>query len=753
VAVPADVSARLARGDAAAREMLRAALQRWLDPEGAYAVRASRDLEDGEAHVFAGRPTTLLDVPSGEVMSAIEAVADRHGRRPLHQPENAGPSASPRIGIIVQRMVPAQATGVAFSRNPLTGLAEVVIEALPGAGEALAEGGASPDRWVRRWGEFTTAPEHPRVAPATILEVAEGVTDLAAAMGRPLDVTWAFDGRDLWWLKCQVMTGMEGLRLYSNRIAREVLPGVIKPLVWTVNVPIVNAAWIDLLEELVGPMEMAPEDLARSFGSRAYFDMTTLGDVFERLGMPHDSLELLLGLPRGPEAPTFKPGAGFGRHLHRVPGALRAGLRRGRWARREVRELRAAFDQLGRQPLEGLTDAALLERVERLAALTRRAAYANIVVPLQMLMYGKALEYQVRRAGLDPAAIDPARERSDRAQWDPAPELDRLAARVAALPADARERLGRDATGALREDPRLTVFAEHLQGFLRRFGHLSDSGNDFSVPPWREDPDRVVRMILGRRDGTTAPGGSSSLALGEVERRMSRPWRPLLRLLWRRSGAFRVYREAVSSTYTSGYGLFRGTFLAIGERLVARGLLEMPEDIFYLELGEVRAWLSGEGPAEPVARNLVVGRRAAVEAAADLIVPDLVYGDAFLPRTRDEVVRSTLTGHPTSRGGARGPARIVSSAADFDRVQAGDILVIPYSDVGWTPLFSMAAGIVAEAGGMHSHSSIVAREYGIPCVVSVSDATIAIPDGATLIVDGVSGLVLVEDVPEPANAA
>jgi pyruvate,water dikinase len=86
-------------------------------------------------------------------------------------------------------------------------------------------------------------------------------------------------------------------------------------------------------------------------------------------------------------------------------------------------------------------------------------------------------------------------------------------------------------------------------------------------------------------------------------------------------------------------------------------------------------------------------------------------------------------------------------------VQAGDILVIPYSDVGWTPLFSMAAGIVAEAGGMHSHSSIVAREYGIPCVVSVSDATIAIPDGATLIVDGVSGLVLVEDVPEPANAA
>jgi pyruvate,water dikinase len=134
-----------------------------------------------------------------------------------------------------------------------------------------------------------------------------------------------------------------------------------------------------------------------------------------------------------------------------------------------------------------------------------------------------------------------------------------------------------------------------------------------------------------------------------------------------------------------------------------------------------------------------------VEAAADLIVPDIVYGDAFVPRRREEIVRSTLTGLPTSRGSARGRARIVRGTADFGRVQHGDILVIPFSDVSWTPLFTRAAGIVAEAGGMLSHSSIVAREYGIPCVVSVADATLAIPEGATLIVDGASGTVLVED--------
>ena len=392
-------------------------------------------------------------------------------------------------------------------------------------------------------------------------------------------------------------------------------------------------------------------------------------------------------------------------------------------------------------------DAALLDRVDTLAAITRRAAYANIVVPLQMLMYAKALEARVRRAGLDPAAIDPARERADRIAWDPAPALDRLAEQAAALPEDARAALAADPVAALLDDPRLAGWAAALDGFLGHFGHLSDSGNDFSVPPWREDPAHVVSMALARQDATAPGAVGEGLTLAGVEARTLAPWRPLLRLLWRRAGAFRVYREAVSSTYTRGYGLFRGTFLAIGARLVGRDVLLTPEDVFYLELAEVRAWLTGTAPEPDAARALVGERRAAIEAAADLIVPELVYGDAFVPRRHDEVVRSTLSGHPTSRGSARGPARIVKGSADFSRVQPGDILVIPFSDVGWTPLFTRAAGIVAEAGGMLSHSSIVAREYGIPCVVSVTDATVAIPDGATLIVDGVSGLVLVEDVP------
>ncbi len=741
VAIPAAVAAGVAADEAVARETLTAALDRWLDPAQRYAVRASADIGDGETRSFAGQFPTRLDVAAGDVVATVREIATG-GERVDSYLEHSGISSLPSIGVVVQAMVDASAAGVAFSRNPLTGLAEVVVEAVPGGGQALADDGVTPERWVRRWGEFTTKPHEGQVPAAIVRQVAEGVAILERDSGRPVDVEWAHDGHQLWWLQSRPITGIEGLRVYSNRIAREVLPGVIKPLVWTVNVPVVNAAWIDLLEELVGPLDVEPHDLARSFGHRAYFDMTTLGDIFEAVGMPRDSLELLLGLPKGPEAPSFKPGPGVARHLHRMPRFVRSSLQRGRWARAEVHALRRAYEAIADVVPGDLDDMALLARVDELMTLTQRAAYANIVVPLQMLLYARALEREVAAAGLDPASIDPVAGRADRESWDPQPALDELYAMLEALPAPARAALEEAPQAALEERQDLAGFEAAIDAFLSRFGHLSDSGNDFSVAPWREDRAAVVRMVVSRAD--VASKRDSALTLDVLEAHAARLRRPYVRLLWRRAGAFRVYREAISSTYTWGYGLFRQTFLEFGARLVRRGLLEAPDDVFFLELEGLRAWVSDGAPTAGSARALVNERRSSVEAAREMIVPDIVYGDAFVPRTADEIVRDTLIGNPTSRGSVRGPARIVQGTADFERVSHGDVIVIPYSDVAWTPLFARAAGVVAEAGGVLSHSSIVAREYGIPCVVSVEHACSVIPDGAMVVVDGTTGTVLVE---------
>jgi pyruvate,water dikinase len=193
--------------------------------------------------------------------------------------------------------------------------------------------------------------------------------------------------------------------------------------------------------------------------------------------------------------------------------------------------------------------------------------------------------------------------------------------------------------------------------------------------------------------------------------------------------------------YTYGYGLIRPRVLELGRRLVERGIVSTPDDVMYLTAQELTdSVLNGLKRHE-----IVTVRRAQMEEAADIEMPDLVFGDDFIPSKAPAADSSIWHGTPTMRGHHRGPARVVEGIKDFAKVQDGDVIVIPFSDVGWTPLFAKAGAVVAESGGMLSHSSIVAREYGLPCVVSVAGA-MRITDGAMVVVDGYNGTVTLEEI-------
>ncbi len=209
--------------------------------------------------------------------------------------------------------------------------------------------------------------------------------------------------------------------------------------------------------------------------------------------------------------------------------------------------------------------------------------------------------------------------------------------------------------------------------------------------------------------------------------------------IYRRARSFRLKREQISSMYTSSYGWFRVYFMALSHRLIQHGLLQQPDDIFYLKWQEVRSLMLKPEQA-PEMRILVQSRRAEIENSRVIVLPEIIYGDTPPPLSLMRPDAQKLTGIPTSPGYFQGPLKVVNSTAEFGKVQPGDVIVIPYSDVAWTPLFARAGAVVAEAGGILSHSSIVAREYGIPCVVSVNGAC-NLPENAQAIVDGYLGAV------------
>ena len=700
------------------------ALRHAIDPLAAYAVRSSASVEDSSDYSFAGQFRTVLGVTGTDaICEAVQAVhASARDPRVLPYLEKAGVVPDDvAMRVIVQQMVEAVSSGVAFSRDPLTGLTGIVVESTVGTAEDLVAGRTTPQRWVWHWGEWTQAPDDPTTPESVVRDLVAMVEQAAAAWGSAVDVEWAWDGQKLWLLQIRPMTVVD-VPVYSNRLAKEFLPGMVSPLVWSINVPVVNRAWLDLFTSLVGDLDLQPEDLSRQFAFRAYFNMKAVGDIFEAMSMPRDLLEVLIGVSGGDDRPSFRPGWSSARHVPRMAHMARRLLTYDRELDRTIPALQNQLASLEKRDPSTLTATALVDRMATLEKLVQQVAFANIVAPLLLNAYGSLLRRRLAARGVDPHTSDLTAGHPGLDAYDPTPHLRRLADQVGVMDEKTREQVldgNLDAVPGGRE-------------FMERFGHVSDSGNDFAQVPWREDPSQLGPLLVSTARDNSGRGDAD----GELPDLSG-----LERAVVLKAQRFRWERERVSYTYTRGYGLFRPTVLEIARRLVDRDVLDSADDVFMLTRQEMEQALLAEDP-KPL-RDRAAGRRGEMARLAHVEMPEVIFGDDFTPAPPSDP-EHTLTGTPSARGIVTGTARVVRSVAEAGRVTPDDVVVIPYSDVGWTPMLARAAAVVAESGGLLSHSSIVAREFGIPCVVSVAGA-MRIPDGALLRVDGYSGAVQWEE--------
>ncbi|MEM7333069.1 MAG: PEP/pyruvate-binding domain-containing protein [Chloroflexota bacterium] len=728
------------KNETAVLQTLRLEIETLLNDKRPYAVRSSANVEDGGQYSFAGQFESVLDVRGVDaILEAVQTVwqsARRESLRPYL--EQAGLTASDvKMAVILQEMVDSKVSGVAFSKNPMTGMDETIVEAVPGSGEALVQEGVTPNRWVHKWGDWMIQ-TNPDKLPLSLIETIVSETKrMAKAYGAPIDLEWVWDGTAVNWVQIREITTLKDISVYSNRISREVMPGIIKPLIWSVNVPVVNSAWVDLIEELIGPHDIQAEDLAKSFHYRSYFNMSTLGRVFTTLGMPTETLELMMGLEGGDEKPRYKPSNQTYRYLPRM---LRFGLDKLRFSRKIDAFLpmaEARYKKFANQDLSQLDEKTLLSEIEQLFEFTKRMAYVNVVGPLLMLAHNGRFQRQIEALDIDYVNFDLMNNAPDLEKYDPSNHLDRLADLYKSLDKSVQEKLAVGPVFELIKTGVAKEFTDPFFKFVKQFGHFSDSGNDFSAKPWRENFDFVLQMVINheRLGSDNQKVNWEALPLSGLKR-----WR--LKSSYERARKFRFYRERISYDYTFGYGLFRNYFFALAGRLVDRNVLTEKEDIFYLYLNEVQQ-IVGQTRLDFEPMTLVNTRRAEIESVKDYILPDIVYGDDPPPPETAVADQDLLNGIPTSRGYYQGPVRVINSIQEFDKMVPGAVIVIPYSDVSWTPLFTKAGAVIAESGGMLSHSSIVAREYNLPAVVSVTNACRILQDDTIVSVDGFKGQVSV----------
>ena len=739
-----DAYVRYIQGDMQVIQHLRSELAAKLDSAKSYAVRSSANLEDGQDLSFAGQFETVLDVRGVDAILAAIQFVWKTTQSPAIQAylgQRGSGTQDLKMAVIIQEMVNAKVSGVSFSRNPTTGLDEVLVEAIRGSGEALVQDGVTPQRWINKWGTWTETPDAASSGHEIPIDIVDDVVhqtkQIAGTYRRPVDLEWVHDGRSIRWVQMREITALD-ISVFSNRVSNEVFPGVIKPLVWSVNVPLVNGAWVALFTELIGPNDIQPEALAGRFYCRAYFDMAAVGQVFELLGLPKDTLELLMGIDvEGPERPSFKPSR---KTYTLLPRLVRFGLEKARFSRRIEAFLPAMKRRLLPFELQGareLSPIQLLEKIDGLAPLVQEIAYYNTVTAMLVRVYSGLLKRQLDRLSIDFEGFDLTGGGEELEAFDPNAHLARLSRVYLSLGQDLQARVRQASYAQLSDVPGTEALHSGIAQFLDRFGHLSDSSSDFSQAPWRENPELILQMVVDY----APPAGSSHKRIQFEDLQIPVIQRPVLSALHTRARRFHWYREAVSSLYTYGYGLFRDLFLALGHHLMERGLIDQVEDIFYLYMDEVREAVEGRLPTRDCPK-LVKARRDELDRMRSVIPPDTIFGREAPSLVPDE--GRELKGTPTSRGVYTGPVRVLQGIQDMGRVQEGDVLVIPYSDVGWTPLFTRAGAVVAESGGILSHSSIIAREYGIPAVVSVPGAC-QLADDTLVTVNGHNGRITLHE--------
>lgn len=715
---------------------------------GPVAVRSSMVGEDTATASFAGQLETTLQVTDeAALLAAVKRCwASLFNERLLAyllQREQVTLNTvldSFAIAVVVQRMVPAQAAGVAFSADPLTGQHCVIVEAVPGLGEALVSGRATPDRYIVD-ARGVLAEVHwvtgVAVLPTTtVLELAELVRRVHQRLAQPQDVEWAWDGTALFLLQSRPITSLVGQRIYSTAMVSEMIPGLVKPLVWSVNTTgVLQNTMGRIFTALIGPNDIDFTRLARRIHSRVYTDMTMLGELLERMGLPANAFEMMMhdeqATRHGRMTLNWKTVRTLGRmvrfalHYGRAAAEIAAFVA-------EHQQTIVPYSQADWSAVEVPT---LLARIEVLQTLYNRSLWVNFVGPINMMIRNRILKQLAASWVPEIAPTDVVQGALGVKSLESNRELQKLALQAVSLePAVLQLMLSGDDTAiraALATSPAGEALLEAMEIFLRRYGFFSASGTDLSRTPWVENP-ALIWQAIGRAALAPRPAPVS------VEAAAIDPRQPYQAVLTRLKGIRRaIFKWILGSTLTylhlreqtsllisqDSYEL-RRLFLALADHWCATGQLANRDDIFYLTLDEIRQGASGQLDA-PTLHAWVAQRRAEMEADAALDLPDTIWGD-YVPAAPQPAVElgAYLTGIIGSAGFVAGRARIVLDPAQAPaRLTPDDILVVPFTDVSWTPLFASIGGLVAETGGQLSHSAIVAREYGLPAVVNVKHAT------------------------------
>jgi phosphohistidine swiveling domain-containing protein len=791
--MPADITTELAE-----------AYERLGGGDSPVAVRSSATAEDLASASFAGQQETYLNVRGAEALSAavIDCWASLWTARAMayRAREGVGPDEV-RLAVVIQQMVEADAAGVMFTANPTNGRRDqTVISAAWGLGESVVSGKVTTDDVVVDAGTGSVVSrqtadkdvmtvyaengtrEQPvaaarRRAPVlddkAAAELARHGQRIAGHFGTPQDIEWARAGGKFFMLQSRPITALAEPAadipdtwplpypkgLYFRASIVEQLPDPLSPLFADMIDGSVARSLTALMAEAVGKNVMRDGDIGLpTINGYAYYYYRSSA-MWRMMGRSVTAMRSLVA------GKAHMGVAGWREFSHpKYERVIKD------WSVKPPAELSGEELLAGVQVLldAGTLYYTAVQSIIPLAATSEisfRAFYDKLVrrhgdPPAQTLLLGydsepiraeKSLYDLAGWARSDPGLVSALLER-------PTAELAECL-RTGSPPAGVDD--------VLWQEWRFT-FREHLALFGHAVYNL-----DFASPVAADDPSVLLETVkFYLRGQGTDPHERQRLL---TERRESLTEQMAARLGPRRRAVFlrllrwaqetAPIREDALADVGLAWPLLRRMLLELGQRLVVAGVIAEPGDVFWLRSQELRSAVEfglaapGAGAAAAITGAGRPVRAAAVEerkmlwrgqakAAAPQMLPESRWMErafgSMMPAGSQHQSGAIIKGVGASAGRVSAPARVLAGPQDFGQMEPGDVLVARITTPAWTSLFAMASAVVTDVGGPLSHSSIVAREYGIPAVLGTGVATQRLSTGQRILVDGDAGTVTIE---------
>ncbi len=763
--------------------------------EAAVAVRSSATAEDLPGASFAGQHETYLNVVGIEsVLGKVrECWASMWTPRAIHyRQKHDFEHKKVAMCVVVQKMIFPSVSGVMFTYNSIESTdREIVIESTYGLGEGLVSGIVTPDIFIIDKQNFeirskrisekkmmiipkqdgvikTEVPENKQSAPTLtneeILKLAEIGLRVERHYKAPQDIEWCNYQNRFYILQSRPVTDVGKVVPVLDKKEFEGIIGewTKSPLDERVQEPLTPFTW-SIAQESIPSFFTAlevfgfrvPEDveMARLFYGRPYVNKTELEKMFSDLpGVVDDfimggqvqidrkkiSLSML---------PVFFRALLLVNQVHKdwdseLPGILND------------------FEALKSFDMKDASSEELLSKLDQIIEIAQSigATHALSIIFCEAL-YQILVIFAARYTGDDAydlcpklvSGLENKTLETNKRIW----ELAKCAQASKFLRDEILQ--GNYASLLISLDAKKEgkVFLGNFEKFLKKYGHRSPK-YDLIFPSWRDDPDMVLKLIKTYLESeiSSDPQALEKKCIQErikatefVLRKLNTHTLdrifPVKRMIFKRllqlAQKYMTLRENQQFFIGQGYPIARRVVLELGLRFVKMEIIENPLDIFFMNIQEIREIVSGKRVED--VNGKVIKRKGEFQRFKNLETPLIITKDG----PKDPTGKEILKGIGGSPGTVHGKARIVTDIKEFGKFKEGEILIAPTTNPSWTPLFIMAKGVVTEVGGMLCHGAVVAREYGIPAVLGVKNATRILRDGQEITIDGGKGIIYTKD--------